>query len=455
MKATADNPREAAALEQLRVLSNVSQAVSTTLDLATVLNVVVTSAVELSQSHDGMIHEYDETRQQFVYRASHGMSAELADAARAHPIRLGEGVVGRAAALGQPLQVPDILNDRGFIAPQLWRSLVQSGYRALLALPMLRGNQVVASLMVRRKEPGSFSPEQVNLLQMIAAQSVFAIQNARLFTAVEEKGREVEAASQHKSQFLANMSHELRTPLNAIINVTEMLLEDAVELKRDDEVEPLGRVLRASRHLLALINDVLDLSKIEAGKMDLYLEELPVAPLVTDVAMTVRPLAERNGNALDVRCDDDVGTVHADPTRVRQSLLNLASNAAKFTENGKVTMTASREHEAAGEWVVMSVSDTGIGMTPEQVAKLFSDFTQADSSIARKFGGTGLGLAISRRFCRMMGGDITVESTPGRGSTFTMRLPAEAAAEPASLRAAALDQPPSPIPAPTGKRAKR
>jgi signal transduction histidine kinase len=447
MKAAEEN--ESAAHEQLKAVWNVSQAVVTTLDLAKVLNVVVTSAVELSQSHDGMIHEYDEATQQFYYRASAGMSAELIEAARAHPIRLGEGVVGRAAVLGQPLQVPDILNDRGFISPQIWRSLVQSGYRALLALPLQLGNRVVAGLMLRRKEPGSFSPELVNTLQMITSQSVFAIQNARLFAAVEEKSRELEAASRHKSQFLANMSHELRTPLNAIINVTEMLLEDAVDLKREDEVEPLGRVLRASRHLLALINDVLDLSKIEAGKMELNPEELAVAPLIADVALTVRALAERNRNRLTVHCEDGLGAMHADPTRVRQSLLNLASNAAKFTEDGTIDIAAARERDAAGEWIVMRVCDSGIGMTPEQLAKLFTDFTQADSSIARKFGGTGLGLAISRRFCRMMGGDITVESAPEHGSTFTMRLPAspQHTAEPQPQAQAA--------PAPPTRRAKR
>jgi signal transduction histidine kinase len=422
----ADDEPQAQALEQLKALWEVSQAVSATLDLPTVLNVIVTHAVRLAQAHDGMIHEYDEAAREFHYRASHGMSPELVEAARTTPLRLGEGVLGRAAAMGAPLQVPDILNDRGFIAPRVWRELVHSGYRALLALPLTLEGRVVAGLIVRRKAPGSFPPQLVNLLQTIATQSVFAIQNARLFAAVEEKGRELEAASQHKSQFLANMSHELRTPLNAIINVTEMLLEDAHDLKRDDEVEPLERVLRASRHLLALINDVLDLSKIEAGKMEMHPDWFAVAPLVDEVATTVRPLAEKNGNELVVRCGAELGRMLADATRVRQSLLNLASNAAKFTERGRIEVAAARERGDGGDWIAFTVSDTGIGMTPEQVGKLFADFTQVDGSISRKFGGTGLGLAISRRFCRMMGGDITVESTPGTGSRFTIRLPAGA-----------------------------
>src|SRR5262249_3814632 len=248
--------------------------------------------------------------------------------------------------------------------------------------------------------------------------------NARLFREIEQKGRELELASEQKSQFLANMSHELRTPMNAIIGVSELLLEDARELARDDEVEPLERILRAARHLLALINDILDLSKIEAGKMELNLESFPVAALVEDVVATVRPLAEKNGNQLDVQCAEDLGAMRADATRVRQALLNLASNAVKFTEQGVVTITGRRSSSAAGDSIVLRVVDTGIGMTPEQTARLFQDFMQADASTTRKYGGTGLGLAISRRFCRMMGGDITVESTPGRGSTFTIQLPA-------------------------------
>jgi CheY-like chemotaxis protein len=207
--------------------------------------------------------------------------------------------------------------------------------------------------------------------------------------------------------------------------VTEMLLEDARDLKRDDEVEPLERVIRAGRHLLALINDILDLSKIEAGKMELHLESFPLAPLIEDVAKTIVPLAEKNGNRLTMSGLADIGPMVADQTRVRQALLNLASNASKFTERGTVIIDARRMLEAGREWIAIAVTDTGIGMTPEQVGRLFQEFMQADASTTRKYGGTGLGLAISRRFCQMMGGDITAESEVGRGSTFTIRLPAE------------------------------
>jgi adenylate cyclase len=231
-------------------------------------------------------------------------------------------------------------------------------------------------------------------------------------------------ASQTKSSFLANMSHELRTPLNAIIGVTEMLREDARDLNREDEIEPLDRVLRAGRHLLGLINDILDLSKIEAGKMEVHIEEFGIAPLIDDTVKTIETLAAKNNNRVAVNCKPGVGAMQADQTRVRQALLNLLSNANKFTEGGTVTVRAERHRESGRDWIIMAVSDTGIGMTPEQMGKLFQDFSQGDSSTTRKYGGTGLGLAISRRFCQMLGGDITVESEPGRGSTFTIRLPA-------------------------------
>jgi len=241
----------------------------------------------------------------------------------------------------------------------------------------------------------------------------------------EELGRlyrEIETASQHKSAFLANMSHELRTPLNAIIGVTEMLREDAEALSREADIEPLDRVLGAGRHLLALINDILDLSKIEAGRMELNLESFALEPLIGDVVKTVEPLAAKNANRVVARCAA-IETMHADPMRLRQALLNLVSNANKFTEQGSITIAGEQRREDGRDWVTIAVSDTGIGMTAEQMGKLFQEFSQAESSTAKKYGGTGLGLAISRRFCQMMGGDITVASEPGRGSTFTIRLP--------------------------------
>ncbi len=249
-------------------------------------------------------------------------------------------------------------------------------------------------------------------------------------------------ASQSKSTFLANMSHELRTPLNAIIGVAEMLREDASDLNRQDEIEPLDRVLRAGRQLLGLINDILDLSKIEAGKMEIHIEEFRIAPLIDDAVKTVETLAAKNGNRVVVDCPPTIGVMQADQTRVRQALLNLLSNANKFTERGTITVRAERHRESGSDWVTVAVSDTGIGMTPEQMGKLFQDFSQVDSSTTRKYGGTGLGLAISRRFCQLMHGDITVESELGKGSMFTIRLPASPAGEVPSTVHQASSRPP-------------
>jgi PAS domain S-box-containing protein len=593
-------------VDEMKALAEVSEAVGSTLDLQRVLTIIVTRAAELSGSYGGVIWEFNEATQSFHVKATHRMSEEHLQALQAAPIRLGEGAIGQAGIVRAPVQVSDIRDEHEPVPPQTRHILARSGFRSLLALPLVREQRLLGGLGLWRHESGRFPEEVVTLLQAFAAQSVLAIHNARLFQEVQEKSqelerlsrtierlyqlstdmqeplslreqlnrvlenarevvaidrfyawivtpdgdkvtnfagagmleaelrqfegleiplaeagalgkayregvalvfteetplpvelhlpekylipplrttrfavvpmiargrvvglltgdnkpshrpipqqtidllttfashaavavenarlfreihqksRELEIASRHKSQFLANMSHELRTPMNAIIGVSEMLLEDARDFGREEQVEPLERILRAARHLLRLINEILDLSKIEAGKMELHLESFPIAPLVEDVAATVRSLAEKNGNRLDVDCSDNLGAMRADATRVRQALLNLASNAVKFTERGMVTITASRTAEAGRNWIWLRVSDTGIGMTVEQTERLFQEFAQADTSTTRKYGGTGLGLAISRRFCRMMGGDISVESAPGRGSMFTIRLP--------------------------------
>ncbi len=243
---------------------------------------------------------------------------------------------------------------------------------------------------------------------------------------VEEARKAAEAANETKSQFLANMSHELRTPLNAIIGYSEMLIEEAEDAEQEDFIPDLEKIRSAGKHLLGLINDILDLSKVEAGKMELYLERLSVEQVLQEVASTVRPLVEKNGNRLELRAGGALGQMRADQTKVRQILLNLLSNASKFTEQGTIALSAERERDAQGaEWVLFQVRDTGIGMTSEQLARLFQPFTQADASTTRRYGGTGLGLTISKHFVEMMGGEISVESEPGRGTTFTMRLPAE------------------------------
>jgi signal transduction histidine kinase len=407
----------ARSVEELRALGAVSQAVGSTLDLPVVLDTIVAKATQISGTEAGAIYVLDERQKEFQLRATFGMSEELIAAVRNMHAEISEAV-GLLTETHQPSQQADL---RDLPLTPVNDAILRAGYRARLVLPLMRFGEVIGALVVRRKAPGEFPANVVELLETFAAQSALAIQNARLFSEIGEKSRQIEIASQHKSQFLANMSHELRTPLNAIIGVSEMLREDAEALQQD--VEPLDRVLGAGRHLLALINDILDLSKIEAGRMELHLETFSLMPVIKDVAKTIEPMAAKNGNRVVIDCPADLGTIHADQTRFRQSLLNLASNANKFTEKGTITIAAHQGQENGRDSVTLAVADTGIGMTPEQMGKLFQEFSQASSATASKYGGTGLGLAISKRFCQMMGGDITVESEVGHGSSFTIRLP--------------------------------
>ena len=414
-------------VSELTALGEVSQAVSSSLDLQEVLTTVVSHAVELSGGDGGAVYELDADAGAFVLRAAYQMPEELIAAIQAAPPRNDDGsILARAARVRTAVQIADIaatgVEDRS--RNPILDVLVQAGFRALLAMPLVHEDRVVGWLVVRRRTPGAFPDPVVNLVQTFANQSVLAIQNARLFQQVQETSRALEVASQHKSQFLANMSHELRTPLNAIIGYSEMLQEEAEDLGEAAFLPDLQRINSAGKHLLGLINDILDLSKIEAGRMDLFIQEFDVSQLVKDVGAIVQPLVEKNGNTLVVSCPDDVGSMQADLTKVRQSLFNLLSNAAKFTEHGTITLSVEREAAGDRDWLTFSVSDTGIGMTEEQLGRLFEAFSQAEVSTRSRFGGAGLGLAISRHFCRLMGGDLTVTSTYGQGSTFTVRLPA-------------------------------
>jgi len=402
---------------ELRALGEVGQAISSTLDLRTVLSTIVARATQLSGTDAGVIYEYDESREVFVPRATEHLEDEIVETMLATPVRKGEGATGRLAEAQEPIQVPDIL-----AAPAESRvrgALVRAGYRALLAVPLVREDHLLGGLTVIRKATGLFAPEVVELLRTFATQSTLAIQNARLFLEIEDKSRQLEAASRHKSEFLANMSHELRTPLNAIIGFSEVLMQRMFGELNAKQEEYLKDIYESGRHLLSLINDILDLSKIEAGRMELELTDFDL-PTAIDSALTlVRERATRRGIALQKTLDTRVGPIQADERKVRQVVLNLLSNAIKFTpEGGRIEVRAMPVDGS----VEVSVTDTGVGIAPEDQEAVFEEFRQVGSSAAKQEG-TGLGLALCRRFVELHGGTIRVTSAVGAGSTFTFRLP--------------------------------
>jgi GAF domain-containing protein len=403
---------------ELKALGEVGQAVSSTLDLGTVLRTIVARARELAGMDGGSIYEYDEEAGEFHLHAADRLPAELVEALRSARMRKGEGALGRMADTGKAVQIHDIA-DTAEYQSRVRDLLVKLGYRSLLAVPLRREDRLLGGLVVNRARTGEFAPEVIALLETFAAQSALAIQNARLYREVEEKSRQLETASRHKSEFLANMSHELRTPLNAIIGFSDVLSQRLFGEINERQAEYLGDIMESGQHLLALINDVLDLSKIEAGRMELDPAEFDLRRAIEATLALVRERAQRREIALGCHIAPEIGTIHADERKVKQVLLNLLSNALKFTpEGGQVDVRA----RVAGGFAQLSVTDTGVGIAPADQEAVFEEFRQVGAS-SKKAEGTGLGLAISRKFVELHGGTIGVTSVPGRGSTFTFTLP--------------------------------
>jgi signal transduction histidine kinase len=410
-------------VDELTALGDVGRVLSSTLDLETVLQTIVTRANQLTGTAGCTIWEYDEPRAEFRLRASHyadeGDAALLQAPGRATTIPKGQGVTTRVMERRQPVQIHDITTAGDYESP-IRRPLIEAGHRALLSVPLLSEDEVIGVLAVTRKTPGEFEPEIVRLLTTFATQSALAIQNARLFLEIEDKSRQLEAASQHKSEFLANMSHELRTPLNAIIGFSEVLTDRMFGDLNEKQEEYLKDIYASGTHLLSLINDILDLSKIEAGRMELELTDFHLPTALDNALSLVRERAGRRNIALHTRIDNRLGEIRADERKVRQVILNLLSNAIKFTpEGGRIEVQAAPKDG----FVEVSVSDTGVGISPEDQEAVFEEFRQVGTA-EKKAEGTGLGLTLCRKFIELHGGRIWVKSQVGEGSTFTFTIPA-------------------------------
>jgi signal transduction histidine kinase len=397
-------------------LGDTIRAVSASLDLEKVLQTIVVHATELSRSDGGVIYEFDAATQMFNFRAGHLFRPEFIALLKQAPPTFRASILGRAAITGTPEQIPDVTMDTSYAFKDL---ILAEGYRSLLAIPTMMGGRLTGGIVVARRAAGGFTDREIDLLRTFANGSTIAIENARLFLEVERKNTALQQASQHKSAFLANMSHELRTPMNAILGFTDLLLDGIYGNIEPRIRKPMEQIHRNGQGLLRLINDVLDLSKIEAGRMDLDLGDYSPVEIIEAVMTTARPLAEGKGLELRASVASKLGFCNGDSKRMFQVLLNLVGNAVKFTRHGHVEVAVA----ATNGDIHYSVADTGVGIPPEQLDSIFEEFGQGDPAVSKEFGGTGLGLAIAKRFVTMHGGRIWVESTPEVGSTFHVVVP--------------------------------
>ena len=401
--------QQTATAEILRVISRSPG------DAQPVFDTIAAAALKLCHARSANVLTYDGTLIRIVAIAV--VDAQSDAAIRSiFPQPAGRGTAASRAVLScNVAAIPDVLVDTDYVNGVAAET---AGFRSILAVPLMRQGKPIGVVAVGRAEPGPFSVSHVTLLQTFAEQAVIAIENARLFREIEDKGRQLEIASQHKSAFLANMSHELRTPLNAIIGFTRLVMRRSQERLEPKQFENLEKILASGQHLLALINAVLDLARVEAGHVEVVVADVVLAPLLDECLRTVEPLLAADVTSAST-CDAGLSPMRVDKEKLRQIVINLLSNAAKFTVQGWIELRA----QARGDDVSIAVADTGIGIPADKLELIFEEFEQVDASATRAHGGTGLGLAIARRLARLMGGDLHAESILGAGSTFTLTLP--------------------------------
>ena len=401
---------------ELKALEEIGRAVASSLDPKSVLATIVTRAVELTQADSGAIYSYDAARDVFELAEAHGIDQPTQDAIRAVPIKLDESVLGLSAKKGEPICIPNLASAPNYPLKDI---TLAAGFHSVLVVPLLGQDQIVGSLVLQRRATGDFPASTIGLMQTFAHQSVLAMNNARLFREVEQTGQQLAIANQHKSQFFANMSHELRTPLNSVLGFAELLVDGLYGTMPDKALEILALIQTNGKHLLGLINDVLDMSKIEAGQLTLALEDYDVESIVNTVVASTGSLAQQKQLEVKTSVPTGLPVGRGDERRLSQVVLNLVSNAIKFTDSGSVEIRVA----AVDGRFTIAVQDTGPGIAPAEQALIFEEFHQVDNSSTRQKGGSGLGLSISRRLVEMHGGRIDLESTPGIGSTFTVVVP--------------------------------
>ncbi len=443
--------------EELAALFEVTREVSASLKVDQILRTISTHSAQVTRSDSASIYLHEEQQDTFEVCASYNTPEEyileteelrlLGSGVATDPAARSRSLIARAVVERTPILLPDVTAASDYPNRDL---LLRWGYRAVLAVPLIHGENVIGAMIVRRKKAGEFSPREVELVTTFARQSAIALENARLFREIQDKARQLEEVSRHKSRFLASMSHELRTPLNAIIGFSEVLLDPNMgPVPEEEQQEFLTNILTSGKHLLRLINDVLDLSKVEAGKMELHPEAVSLAETVEGVLGTVKPLATKKHIQVSSELAPDLAPAWADPPRLKQILYNLLSNGIKFTpEGGHVTVTArtvdlstsqvvnssrpidhstARPLDSRSGWLEVSVTDTGIGIPVEDLGRIFEEFEQVAERTRPRQEGTGLGLALVKKLVELHGGTIRVASTPGQGSAFTFTVPTSSA----------------------------